>query len=191
MNMGRSIFPVVALIGAAALLAACAGSGPTQVESDLHIKGAPDWVNEGTAILKTRDGRLFHGVGSAPPLGDRSLQTSTADDRARAELARVLSSYMDVVSHDYTAASGSGEQAVTAASVSRQIEAVTRVNLTGSRIIGRWRDERSDVIYALAEIDMEQMQATLQQVEDMNAGLRDYLSDQGNNIFDGMAKEKE
>jgi hypothetical protein len=180
-----------ALLGAAFVLAGCAGPGPTRVESDLNIKGAPDWVNEGTAILKTRDGRLFHGVGSAPPMGDPSLQTSTADDRARAELARVLSSYMDVVSNDYTAASGTGEQALPAAAVSRQIEAVTRVNLTGSRIIGRWRDERTDIIYSLAELDMEQVRGTLERVEDMNAGLRDYITQRGDNIFDGMAKEKE
>jgi hypothetical protein len=191
MNIRRGSIVAVTLLGAAALLAGCAGSGPTQVESDLHIKGAPDWVNEGTAILKTRDGRLFHGVGSAPPMGDRSLQTSTADDRARAELARMLSSYMNVVSHDYTAASGSSEQALPGASVSRQIEAITRVNLTGSRIIGRWRDEKTDIIYALAELDMEQVRGTLERVEDMNAGLRDHITSRGDNIFDGMAKERE
>jgi hypothetical protein len=97
---------------------------------------------------------------------------------------------MDVVSHDYTAASGSGDQAVNAASVSRQIEAVTHVNLAGSRIIGRWRDEKTDIIYALAELDMEQVRGTLDRVQDMNAGLRDFIDDKGNNIFDGMAKEK-
>lgn len=190
MKAGQVVFLVIAVLGAA-LLAGCAGTGPTRVESDLGIKGAPDWVNEGTAILKTRDGRLFHGVGSAPPMGDRSLQTSAADDRARAELARVLSSYMDVVSHDYTAASGSGEQALLATSISRQIENITRVNLTGSRIIGRWRDEKTEIIYALAELDMAQVHDTLGQVQDMNESLRDYLKNQGDNIFDGMAKEKE
>ncbi|MBK8163523.1 MAG: hypothetical protein IPK65_10395 [Gammaproteobacteria bacterium] len=189
MKAGQKIFLAVAVLGAA-LLAGCAGTGPTQVESDLGIKGAPDWVNEGTAILKTRDGRLFHGVGSAPPMGDRSLQTSAADDRARAELARVLSSYMDVASHDYTAASGSGDQALLAASISRQIENITRVNLAGSRIIGRWRDEKTGVIYALAELDIGQVKDTLGRVEDMNAGLRDHIQERGDNIFDGMAKEK-
>ncbi|MCC6302516.1 MAG: hypothetical protein IT489_06925 [Gammaproteobacteria bacterium] len=191
MMTGRSFLMGAVVLAAAGLLAACAGSGPTRVESDLGIAGAPDWVNEGTAILKTRDGRLFHGVGSAPPMGDRSLQTSTADDRARAELARVLSSYMDVASHDYTAASGSGDQALPAASVSRQIEAISRVNLAGSRIIGRWSDEKSGVIYALAELDMEQVKDTLQRVEDMNAGLRDHLRERGDNIFDGMARERQ
>lgn len=189
MNTGRMLSIVIALSGLALLLAACAGPGPTRVESNLHIEGAPDWVNEGTAMLKTHDGRLFHGVGSAPPMSDRSLQTSAADDRARAELARVLTSYMDVVSHDFTAASGSGNQATVVTSVSRQIENITRVNLGGSRIIGRWRDESTDFIYSLAEIDMEQVQDTLGSVQDMNEGLRDYIGNQGNNIFDRMAEE--
>ncbi|MBK9130096.1 MAG: hypothetical protein IPM20_00430 [Gammaproteobacteria bacterium] len=191
MKTGRSFPTGMALLAAVCLLAACAGSGPTRVESDLGIKGAPDWVNEGTAILKTRDGRLFHGVGSAPPMGDRSLQTSTADDRARAEVARVLSSYMNVASQDYTAASVSGDQALPAASVSRQIEAISRVNLAGSRIIGRWRDEKTDIIYALAELDLDQVKDILGRVDDMNAGLREHIREQGDNIFDGMAKEKE
>lgn len=168
-------------------LAGCAGK--TTVESDLHIKGAPDWVNEGTNILKTRDGRLFHGTGSAPPMGDRSLQTETADNRARAALARALTSYMDVVSQDYTASAGSGEAAVTEASVSRQIENITRLNLAGSRIIGRWRDEETDVIYSLAELDMEQVQSNLRRVQDMNEDLRDYIAQEGANIFDRMAEE--
>src|SRR3569623_2019675 len=61
------------VMGALLLLAAC--SSKNVVESDLHIKGAPDWVNEGTQILKTGDCRLFHGICSAPPLvGGGSLQ---------------------------------------------------------------------------------------------------------------------
>ena len=36
------------------LLAGCGGK--TAVESDLHIDGAPDWVNEGNQMLKDRDG---------------------------------------------------------------------------------------------------------------------------------------
>lgn len=170
----------------AVLLTGCAGR--TTVESDLHIKGAPDWVNEGTNMLRTRDGRLFHGVGSAPPVGDRSLQTETADNRARAELARTLSSYMEVVSQDFTAAAGSGEAAVTEASISRQIENMTRVNLTGSRIIGRWRDERTGTIYSLAELDMEEVQSNLQRVRAMNQELRGYIAREGINIFDRMVE---
>lgn len=184
----RSMWTRAALaLAALGLLAAC--SGKNVVESDLDIKGAPDWINEGTQILKTGDGRLFHGVGSAPPLGDMSLQTSTADDRARAELARVLSSYMNVVSSDYSAASAAGERAAAEQSLSRGIDNVTRLNLSGARIIGRWRDPRTGMIYSLAELDLAQVKATVGGVEEMNRGLDRYIDRHGETIFDRMAEE--
>lgn len=189
MKSGRSLLLVTVVIGITLILVACAGK--TRVESDLDIKDAPDWVNEGTHVLKTRDARLFHGVGLAPPVGDQSLQTSTADDRARAELARVLNSYMDVVSQDYSGAAGSGDDAMFQTSVSRQIENVTRINLAGSRIIARWRDTRTDNIYSLVELDMAQVQDTVKGVQDMNAGLREHIVQQGDNIFDRMAEDRQ
>jgi hypothetical protein len=172
----------------ALLLASCATQN--RVESNLFIKGAPDWVNKGTSVLKTNDGRLFHGVGSAEAMDPKYqfLQTSTADDRARAELARVLSSYMEVVSKDYAATAGSGKDAAYQSSVSQQIDNITRVNLTGSRIIGRWRDTKTNVIYSLAELDMTKVQSTVSGIKDMNDGLRNYMQREGNNIFDRMAE---
>lgn len=185
----KGIYPRVLLV-MTMLLAVAACSTKNVVESDLHIKGAPDWVNEGTQILKSGDGRLFHGVGSAPVMGDMSLQTSTADNRARAELARVLSSYMDVVSSDYLASSGSGDRQSLEQSVSQQIENITRVNLSGAKIIGRWRDEKSNVIYALAELDMEQVKRTVRGVEEMNTGFNRYVDSHGETIFDKLAEER-
>ncbi len=188
MNTGKSAFRILGTLAVVLMLAACAGK--TVVESDLHIKGAPDWVNEGTNILKTRGGRLFHGVGSSPAMGDMSLQTSSADDRARAELARILTSYMDVVSQDYVGSATAGGEAVTEQSVSREIENVTRLNLTGARIIGRWRDTRTNVIYALAELDLRHVKDTVKSVETMNTGLRAYIGQQSDNIFDKLVEER-
>jgi len=166
-------------------------SGKTMVESDLHIKGAPDWVNEGTQMLNDKDGRLFHGVGSAPDMGDESLQKSTADERARAELARILSSYLSVVSNDYSAAASSAGASVNEQNVSREIQNLSQINLTGARIIGRWRDQRTGTIYSIAELDMKRMQETLEHAEQMSPSLHDFLSHESNNIFDRLAGDKQ
>jgi hypothetical protein len=171
-----------------ALIAAC--STTTKVESDLGLKGAPDWVNEGSNILNEKDGRLFHGVGSASPVGDMSLQQSVADDRARAEVARVLSSYMDVVSSDYLAAAKSSGAGVSEESVSRQIKNLSKVNLTGAKIIAHWRDPKTNIIYAIAELDMKHVKGTLEGVQDMNTDLKRYIETEADNIFDRVSKEK-
>lgn len=177
-------------------LAISACSSTTQVESDLGIKGAPDWVNKGTNILNDKDGRLFHGVGSASPMGDMALQKSTADDRARAEVARILSSYMDVVSSDYLSSARTGASANTGGasvaeeSVTRQIKSLTRVNLAGAKIIGSWRDKKTNIIYSIAELDMKHVKNTLAGTQDMNEDLRRYIETSADNIFDRVAKEK-
>jgi hypothetical protein len=170
----------------ALVLAAC-GGGKTIVESDLGIKGAPDWVNKGTAVLNDKDGRLFHGVGSSPTMGDEALQRSTADDRARAEVARMLSTYLDVVSNDYLTATGTGANASADQAVSRQIKAVTKQNLAGSKIIGRWKDSRTSMVYSIAELDFKSVKTTLEGANGMNEDLRRYIGRNAENIFDKVS----
>jgi len=185
MKKQTTFFPAV-LLATAMLLGACAGK--TTVESDLGISGAPDWVNEGTQYLNDKGGRLFHGVGDAPAMGDVSLQKSTADNRARAEVARILSSYMDVASQDYTTASGSNADAVSQQTVSRQIKNLSKINLSGVKIIGRWKNEETGTIYSIAELDMVQMKKTLNMVNDMNRNLRRYIGRNADTIFDRVSQ---
>lgn len=174
----------ILLTGIAILMSACAGK--TMVESDLNIDGAPDWVNKGTQFLNDRDGRLFHGVGEAPAVGSRSLQKSTADNRARTEVARIFSSFMDAVSSDYTAAASSGGSGMSETALSQQIKAVTKVNLSGAKIIARWKDPKTNIIYSLAELDLEQVKSTVNTTNNMNADLKRYISANSANIFDKM-----
>lgn len=188
MNTGK-LFGTVMLALAVVLLSAC-GGGKTVVESNLKIKGAPDWVNEGTNILNSKDGRLFHGIGSAPKLGDMELQRTTAENRARSEVARILSSYMDVVSKDFLASSSAGASAEAQQSVSRSIENVTRVNLTGVKIIANWRDDKDGMIYSLAELDMKYVKDILKNTQEMNTDLRAHFEQNADTIFDKLTGKK-
>lgn len=133
------------------LLAGCAGR--TQLESDLRLRGAPDWVNKGTAYVDDRKGRLLHGVGSAGPAGDEALQRAIADDRARAELARLFGAQLEVTTRDRQAAARSGEASTAEEALSRQIDARSKVELAGAKIIARWLDARTKVLYSIAEIE--------------------------------------
>lgn len=149
-------------------LGAC--SSKTEIESTMGLDHAPDWVNEGTQAVSDDDGRLIHGVGMAPPMGDVSLQKSTADNRARAEIARVLSTYVDEVITDYTASGGGA----TDQSVEREIRSTTQLALSGARILGHWKDEDSGDIYAFAELDMESVDQILQTATSLSAAFRDH-----------------
>lgn len=95
---------------------------PIHVETKEVIKGAPDWVNTGSTMRSTKDARLFHGVSSAPPQGDRALQKSIADDRSVIEVGGVLSSYFDVVANSYIASGKSVDYRENREYLSRQFD---------------------------------------------------------------------
>jgi hypothetical protein len=188
MKPTKTSWAAVPMIVAAIILAAC--SSQTQLESELGIKGAPDWVNKGTAYVNNKDGRLFMGVGSAAPMGDAALQRATADDRARAEVARIFSSYLDVVSNDYQASAKSGGDSVNEEAVSRQIKNLTKIDLAGAKIIAHWKDTKSKSLWAICELDIKAIKDNIAARHDMNENVQRYIQNNADNIFDRVSKEK-
>ena len=162
----------------ALVLGAC--SSKTTIESDMGLSDAPDWVNEGTQAVKDDDGRLIHGVGMAPAMGDVSLQKATADNRARAEIARVLSTYVDAVIKDYTASTG-GEADL---NVERVINSTTQLALSGARILGHWKDEDSGDVYGFAELDMDAVDKSLETATYLSAAFKDHYKNNADSNFE-------
>lgn len=165
-------------------------SSNTKVESDLGVKSAPDWVNEGNQALKDKNGRFFHGTGSAPRMSDVSLQRSTADNRARAEVAQIFSSYMSVLASDYSSSLSGDNESINEQAISRTVENATQLNLVGVEIIARWKDKKTGVLYSLAELDMKKFKTVTSAAEKMNVGFKAFVSDNADNIFDSMSKGK-
>lgn len=170
-------------------LFACASEATLDQARD--DSGVPMWVNEGSSILTSKEGRRFHGVGSAPALGDFSLQTSTADNRARQEIARILASYLEIVSRDFIATGDAAEVGFTEQTVARQMENVSSIDLTGIEVVGHWQDEDSKVIYSIATVDMQQVREVLNKAVGLNSGLRDFISNEGNRIFDRISTSED
>jgi hypothetical protein len=176
---------IATMLVLSACLAACAGN--KKIESDLRIKGAPDWVNEGTQAINNNEGRLLHGVGMAPPMGDASLQKATAENRARTEIAHSLSTYIDATLSDYTATMGTDAES----SVERDIESTTQVALAGARIIGAWKDKRSDDIYAAAELDLQVLKRSLATSDNLSASFKDYFARNADANFDRFIEDSQ
>ena len=164
-------------------LAAC--SSKTTIESDMGLDNAPDWVNEGTQAVNDDDGRLIHGVGMAPPMGDVSLQKATADNRARAEIARVLSTYVDAVISDYTASTGNEADL----NVEREIRSTTQLVLSGARMLGHWKDEDTGDVYAFAELDMDAVDKSLQTAAALSEAFKGHYQQNADANFDRFMKE--
>ncbi|MBV1915584.1 MAG: LPP20 family lipoprotein [Pseudomonadales bacterium] len=165
-------------------LVACGGS-PT-IESDLGVKGAPDWVNEGTQSVDSDDGRYIYGVAFAPPMNDSSLQTATADNRARAELARTVSTYVSSTLSDYSASSGNAAST----SIEQNITSATQTLLNGSKIKGRWLDKHSGNIYSFAEMDMESLDDSIAAADKLSPEFKKFYSENSSANFQRFVTDK-
>lgn len=155
------------------------------IESDMGLKGAPDWVNQGTSAVSNNKGQLIHGVGSAPAMGDISLQKSTADTRARAEVARIMSTFIDSTLADYSASNGEGFDM----SVEKSIKSSTKAALSGAVIIGSWRDTNSGEIYSFAELNLDTLEASISNADKINQSFKKYTETNLEANFERFAKE--
>lgn len=265
LNTFKSVFSLLVL---GSLLSGCVVEPVNYENNKVDIKGAPDWVNRGSTFTNTRDGRMFYGVSAVSLQGDMALQKSIAEDRAKAELVKVLAEYLEVVSDEYMGSARTREnsgrdelnarqheeatvklikeatarqidEAITRQfkeSVSRQFkeevtrqikeasiretreaianqtefslqlddiitrqikEAVARqlVNtaknhVMGAKIVGSWRDVRTNSIWSVAELEMKQIKASMAGMTEMNNDLQKYFDQNTEIIFDRIMDQR-
>ena len=171
------------------ILVACSENAVLNQSTD--NQGVPVWVNDGSNIVKAKDNRLFNGVGSAPMLGDLSLQTATANKRAKDEIARIIASYMEIVSRDYIASGQASDAGFDEQVVAQQIDSLAKMDLSKVEIVGHWTDKETKAIYAIAQMDMNEVKKIIKEIIAMNKGLKAYIGTEGDSIFDRMAKKEE
>lgn len=179
------------LTGMAWTLLACASTTTASLNNAAGVDGIPAWVSNGSSIRTSKTGRRFHGVGSAPMLGDFSLQTSTADNRARSEINRILASYVEIVSRDFIASGDAEETGFNEQNVALQMDQLANIDLTGIQVIGHWQDKQRKIIYSIAEVDMQQVREAIKSAESLHPGLRKFIKTEGDNIFDRIAVTEE
>jgi len=95
---------------------------------------------------------------------------------------------MRVVSQDYGASAGMGQDNKDEQSVSRQIESITNQNISGAQIAAHWRDPKTDTIWSLVKLDMNNVKAMVASSDAMNAGFKNYFAGHADNVFDSMTK---
>ncbi len=181
-NMRNILLLVTALIVATG----CSSQkSSTDIESDMGLDGAPGWVNNGTNAVSNEEGQLIHGVGSAPAMGDLSLQKATADNRARAEVARIMSTFIDSTLADYSASNGEGFDM----SVEKTVKSSTKAALSGATIIGSWKDKNSGVVYSFAELNLNTLETSIGNADKINQSFKQYSEKNLEANFERFTKE--
>lgn len=181
--MKRNLKPclVVLLCLALALVAGC--SGKTKL-----VAGAPDWVNVGSGAFDDVDAKVFYGVGVVTGIASPSLSRQTAEQRARAEIARQLRSYVTDLYRDYQVATET--QSDTGMQEEQHIDATMKnlaeVTVRGARVVEFWRRPETDNIYALARLDVVAFKSAIEEMGALDEGFRGYVRDHAEQAFNQL-----
>src|SRR5436189_6347052 len=69
----------------------------------------PKWVDKGGGYMTEKDGKAFYGGGAVVGIRNEPLAKETADNRARADLAKYVDTYTAYLRRDYAASTPAGD----------------------------------------------------------------------------------
>tara|TARA_Y100001936_G_C16092197_1_gene687417 strand:+ start:7521 stop:8126 length:606 start_codon:yes stop_codon:yes gene_type:complete len=118
---------------------------------------APDWVLKGSGAYSDDKGKAFFGVGSATGIKNYSLQRTVADDRARADLAKVFQYYLASLTKDYQAhtTAGSFKNSSEDQNAEVALKVVVSQTMRGVTIIDHFEIPERREFLSLARLDYE------------------------------------
>ena len=169
---------VIMSVAAIGLAVGCGGEKQTEGDAPAHFKGIdyPEWVMKGSGAFGGEAGRVFYGVGSVSGIKNHALARTTADNRARAEIAKIFEVYSASLMKDYMASTTAGDMSASSEEqhVEQAIKTFSATTLSGVQIVDHWFHP-DGTVYALAQLDLENFTNNLDKMKELNAQVRDYV----------------
>jgi hypothetical protein len=173
-------------------LAACGGSEPKSHEPE-HLKGVeyPEWVLKGSGAFGGEQGRVFYGVGSVSGIKNHALARTTADNRARAEIAKIFETYSASLMKDYMASTTAGDMSASSEEqhVEQAIKTFSAVTLSGVQVVNHWVAP-DGTWYALAQLDLDNFTDNLTKMNELNEKVRDHVRQNAERVHMDLEKEE-
>lgn len=186
---------LITLVSAAAVALALAACGSKQTKNEpAQLKGIdyPEWVLKGSGAFGGEQGKVFYGVGSVSGIKNHALARTTADNRARAEIAKIFEVYSASLMKDYMASTTAGDMSASSEEqhVEQAIKTFSAQTLSGVQIVDHWFHP-DGTVYALAQLDLEQFANALDKMKELSAEVRDYVRKNADRVHSSLEKEEE
>ena len=154
--------------------------------------GPPTWVKEGSGAMNEAGDKAIYGVGSVIGIKNEPLAWETAENRARAELAKSFRTYTAYLMRDYAASTNASDftKATEEQNVERAVKTFTAVTLRGVRPIDRYKDEEKVAYYVLAKLSFKDMQEALTQAQELDPEVRGFVQKNGERLFERLEQEE-
>ena len=153
---------------------------------------APAWVASGSRAMDDDGEASFSGVGVASGVDNHALARRIADQRARAEIARMLDTYVTAMMEDYSATTTAGDFSATAEEqhVVDTIRSFTKRRLHGVEIVDPYTDRQDGSVYALARVDLARFSSALARADELDRSMRDFVRRNARRAFERMEREE-
>lgn len=154
-------------------------------------ESTPKWVKTGT--YTGQDSKAFYGVGEVMGIRNEPLAWDAAENRARAQMVKIVSTYTAYLMRDYAASTAAGEFKKT--TEEQHIEEATKTfaagTLNGVRTVDRYKDEKNGIYYVVVKMDLEDVKDMLTQSKELNSQMRDFVRKNADRAFERLEKEEE
>ena len=159
----------------------------------LACGGPPTWVKKGSGAYNEKSDKSFYGVGSVVGVRNEPLAWDTAENRARAEIAKTFETYTAYLMRDYAASTTAGDFSRNSEeqNVERAVKTFSAVTLNGVKPIDRYKDDKTGTFYVLTKLSLEDMKNNLDQAKELNSQVRDYVRKNADRLFERLEKEEE
>jgi hypothetical protein len=176
--MSHSLIRILTIVSLSCVLYACGGP--------------PQWVEEGSGAMNKDDAKSIYGVGAIVGVKNEPLAWEAAENRARAELAKTFRSYTAYLMQDYAASTTAGNFTKSAEeqNVERAVKTFTAITLNGVRPVDRYKDEETGTYYVLTKLSVEEMKNVLQQAQELDAEVREYVQKNADRVFKQLQEEE-
>ena len=154
--------------------------------------GPPKWVQEGSGVMNADDSKSIYGVGAVVGVKNEPLAWETAENRARAELAKTFRTYTAYLMQDYAASTSAGNftKSTEEQNVERAVKTFSAVTLNGVRPIDRYKDDETSTYYVLTKLSFAEMKEALQQAQELDEEVRDFVRKNAEKAFKKLEQEE-
>jgi len=149
----------------------------------------PEWVNKGSGAFKDAGEKVFYGVGLADGMKNLSLQRTTADDRAIANVATQISSVVKRLKKDYESITAAGKDSTERENVDNAMKVLVNETISGAKIIDHWEHPAKNVLYTLARYELKTLQRQVESRKELSNESRDAIKKKAEQLHDEMTKE--
>lgn len=181
------------IVAVGLFLTGCSGVKTMTKDTPIQDKNAPAWVVKGSGAFGGEKGKVFYGVGAATNIKNTSLLRTSADNRARNEVAKVFQIYTASLMKDYAASTSAGEANVSSEeqNVEQAVKTVTAMTLNGVEIVDHWQDSQTGELYSLGRLDLDAFKDSMEKAKELDAKVKNYIRQNAERLHQQLEKEEE